>query len=116
MTYKVLLEKMTPVYSLVTVMATTEEGAVESALAEAAEFNHERLPGDGVWSTIPPVDILIPADDGEPRAVGVCEANVDAANLSCFGSNLITTDGIIGPHFVYLDLSDAEASKPSEPV
>jgi len=108
--YGVLLEKMTPVYTLVMVMAANEEDAVDAALEDAEDFGHDRLPGEGVWSIIPSVDILMPTEDGGPKVIGVCEGDLDPAKLACVGSNLVTSGGIIAPHFVYLEISDTEGT------
>ena len=49
--YNVLLEQMTPLYTLVMVTAADEEEAQEKALAEVEDFQHDRLPDDGIWSS-----------------------------------------------------------------
>ena len=100
-TFRVLLEKMTPVYTLVKVTATSAEDGVEQALESAQDFCHERLPEDGVWSLIPPLDIAMPTDDGEPQVPGICDGEVDPATLSCWDSNRVMSDGsIVAPHFI----------------
>jgi len=55
------------------------------------------LPGNGVWSLIPPVDVFMPAEDGEPKVIGICGGEADTAKLSCVGGNLVCGDV---PHFV----------------
>jgi len=78
--YNVLLEQMTPLYTLVTVTATDEEDAQDKALAGVEDFQHDRLPDDGVWSIIPPVDIFMPTEDGEPTVLEISAVNPDAAD------------------------------------
>jgi hypothetical protein len=81
--YQVLLEQMTPVYTLVTVTATNEEEARAKAEAKAydegLEWSHDRLPNDDTWSFIPPMNIFMPTEDGPPRALGVWEGQMDIA-------------------------------------
>ena len=76
--YNVLLEQMTPLYTLVTVTATDEEDAQDKALAGVEDFQHDRLPDDGVWSIIPPVHIFSPTEDGEPTVIDISEVNGDS--------------------------------------
>jgi hypothetical protein len=104
-TYKVLLEQMAPVYTLVTVTATgREEAAVKAqgkAEEEGHEWSHDRLPDEQTWSIIPPVDIAMPTEDGPPRVLGVWEGEVGGADLTCWGTSIVTSDGsIVRPHFV----------------
>src|SRR4051812_34897374 len=98
--YKVLLEQMTPVYTLVTIAATDEKEAAakteEKACEEGYTWSHGRLPSDGVWSFIPPLDIVMPAEDGPPRVLGVCDGHVNIAELACWGSTIVTSgDSIV---------------------
>lgn len=72
-TYKVLLQKMTPVFTLVTITATSKDGAAEKAIEAAEWFSHDRLPDDGMWSLIPAVNIFNPEEDGEPEVLTICE-------------------------------------------
>ena len=105
-TYRVLLEQMTPVYTLVTVTATDEEEAAakaeEMAEEEGDEWSHDRLPGEGVWSFIPPMDIVMPTEDDPPRAISICDGQAEISEHSCWGSNIVTSDGIVAPHFMPL--------------
>jgi hypothetical protein len=105
-TYKVLLEQMTPVYTVVTVTANDEEEAAalaeEIAEEEGHEWSHDRLPNDNTWSFIPPVNIFMPTEDEPPRVLGVCDGLADISEFSCWGSNIVTSDGIVAPHFMPL--------------
>lgn len=97
--YKVLLQKMTPVYTLVPIAAANEDEAARQALNSAEafslEFSHDRLPSDEVWSIIPPVDIFMPAEDDDPEVLGVLAGDVDTAGLTCRGSAIVTDNGLI---------------------
>jgi hypothetical protein len=100
-TYRVLLQKMTPVYTLVTVTAANEDAAAQQARNSVEEYSHDRLPGHEVWSFIPPVDIFMPAEDGELEVLGVLEGDVDTAGVTCRGSAIVTGDGVIvAPRFM----------------
>ena len=104
-TFKVLLEKMTPVYTFVTVTAKDEEEAAakaeEKVWEEGNEWSHDRLPSDEVWSIIPPMDIAMPTEDEPPRVLGVCAEHADVLELACWGSGIVTSDGsIVAPHLI----------------
>jgi len=75
--YHVLLEKMTPLYTLITVTAKNEEDATEQALEQVVEFSHDRLPSEGIWSVVPQVDIFSPTEDGEPSVIDISDAGWD---------------------------------------
>jgi hypothetical protein len=115
-TYKVMLEQMVPVYTLVTVTATDEEEAAvkaqDKAEEEGHEWSHDRLPDEQTWSFIPPVDIALPTEDGPPRVLGVWEGEFGSADLACWGTSIVTSDGsIVRPHFV----SGRQSLAPSKP-
>jgi hypothetical protein len=100
-TYNVLLQKMTPVYTLVTVAAVNEDAAAQQARNTVEEYSHDRLPDHEVWSLIPPVDIFMRAEDGEPEVLGVLEGDLDTASVTCRGSAIVTGDGaIVAPRFM----------------
>ena len=54
---RVLIEQMTPAYTMVTVRAGSEKEAAaigeELASGHGHELPYDRLPGDGIWSIIP---------------------------------------------------------------
>ena len=92
---------MTPVYTLVTVTAANEDAAAQQARNSVEEYSHDRLPDHEVWSLIPPVDIFMPAEDGELEVLGVLEGDVDTAGVTCRGSAIVTGDGmVVGPRFM----------------
>ena len=87
-TCQVLLHKMTQVYTMVTVTAANEDHAIEQATDSVEDFTHHRLPEKGVWSLIPAVDILLPAEAGEPEVLGVYEGAVETRERSSWGTEL----------------------------
>ncbi len=87
--YQVLLEQMTPLYTVVRVTATDEEDAQDKALAAVEDFQHDRLPDDGIWSIIPPVDIFSPTDDGEPTVLEISAVDPDASDQPSSSSTVL---------------------------
>jgi hypothetical protein len=69
---------MTPTYTMLMVTARSQREAAaiaeELASGHGHDWPHDRLPGDGVWSIIPPVDISSPTEDGPPTSLGVFDA------------------------------------------
>jgi hypothetical protein len=81
-----------------------EEAAAKAeakAYDEGWGWAHDRLPDEDTWSFIPPIDISMPTEDGPPRVLGVCKGGADISKLSCWGSNIIASDGsIVAPDFI----------------
>ena len=58
------LENFTPAYSLVTVEASDQIDAIDTALQKGTNFRHDRAAVDGAWSLESPVTMEAVADDG----------------------------------------------------
>lgn len=83
-TYRVLLQKTTPVYTIVTVTAANEDDAAEQAIDCVEDFSCDRLPEEGVWSLIPAVGIFMPDEDSEPEVLRVSETAAETPELSAW--------------------------------